>query len=49
MLNQKISVIVQSQMGSSRLPGKVLTHLDKNERVIDLLIKRLKLSLSNNI
>ena len=31
-------------MGSSRLPGKVLTHLDKNERVLDLLIKRLKLS-----
>ena len=44
MLKQKIGVIVQARMGSSRLPGKVLMNIDKNERVLDLLIKRLKYS-----
>ena len=44
MKNQKIGVIIQARMGSSRFPGKVLMNLDENERVLDLLIKRLKLS-----
>lgn len=44
MRKKKVGVIVQARMGSTRLPGKILTYLDKNERVLDLLIKRLKLS-----
>lgn len=44
MANQKIGVIIQARMGSTRLPGKVLRELDKNESVLDILIKRLKLS-----
>ncbi len=49
MLNKKIGAIIQARMGSSRLPEKVLTYLDKNERVLDLLIKRLKLSRYLNV
>jgi len=44
MDNQRIGVIIQARMGSTRLPGKVLLELDKNERVLDVLIKRLKIS-----
>jgi len=44
MKNQKVGVIIQARMGSTRLPGKVLRELDENETVLDILIKRLKLS-----
>lgn len=44
MRKQKIGVIVQARMGSTRLPGKVLKELGKNEKVLDVLIKRLKIS-----
>lgn len=44
MNSKKRGVIIQARMGSTRLPGKVLKELDKNETVLDLLIKRLKLS-----
>jgi len=44
MDNQRIGVIIQARMCSTRLPGKVLLELDKNERVLDVLIKRLKIS-----
>jgi len=44
MTEKNIGVIVQARMGSSRLPGKILMDLDENERVLDVLIKRLKLS-----
>lgn len=44
MVSQKIGVIVQARIGSTRLPGKILMELDKNESVLDVLIQRLKLS-----
>lgn len=44
MKTQKIGVIIQARMGSTRLPGKVLKFLSENETVLDVLIKRLKLS-----
>ena len=44
MKNQKIGVIIQARMGSTRLPGKILKTLFNNETVLDVLIKRLKLS-----
>ncbi len=44
MINQKVGIIVQVRMGSTRLPGKILKNLNKNETVLDVLIKRLKLS-----
>lgn len=44
MGHQKIGVIIQARMGSTRLPGKILLELDKNEKILDVLIKRLKLS-----
>ena len=44
MTNQKTGVIVQARMGSTRLPGKVLMELSKEETILSLLIKRLKLS-----
>ena len=44
MTNLIIGVIVQARIGSTRLPGKVLLELDKNEKVLDILIERLKLS-----
>ena len=48
MTNQKVGVIVQARMGSTRLPGKVLKSLNDKETVLDLLIKRLKLSTQTN-
>jgi len=44
MKDQKVGIIVQARMGSSRLPGKVLKTLSQEETVLDVLIKRLKLS-----
>ncbi|HEC39581.1 hypothetical protein LCGC14_0577340 [marine sediment metagenome] len=44
MKGTKVGVIVQARMGSTRLPNKVLKKLYKNDRVLDVLIKRLKLS-----
>jgi len=43
-IKQKIGVLIQARMGSTRLPYKVLLNLDENEKVLDLLIERLKLS-----
>ena len=44
MVSPKIGVIVQARIGSTRLPGKILMELGKNESVLDVLIQRLKLS-----
>jgi len=43
-IEQKIGVIVQVRMGSTRLPGKVMKLLDNEDTVLDVLIRRLKLS-----
>lgn len=43
-MNNKIGVIIQARMGSTRLPGKVLMKLDEEETILSLLIKRIKLS-----
>jgi len=40
----KVGIIIQARMGSTRLPGKVLKNLSENETVLDILIKRMKLS-----
>ena len=42
--NLKIGAIVQARMGSTRLPGKVLKSLYKNETLLGILIRRLKFS-----
>jgi len=44
MKAKKIGVIIQARMGSTRLPGKVLKKLYEEDTVLDVLIKRLKLS-----
>ena len=44
MTEKNIGVIVQARMGSTRFPGKIIKDLDANERVLDVLIERLKLS-----
>ena len=44
MTYKQVGVIIQARMGSTRLPGKVLKTLSDNETVLDLLIKRVKLS-----
>ena len=43
MKAKKVGIIIQARMGSTRLPGKVLKLLDKGEKVLDVLIKRVKL------
>ena len=43
MKTKKVGIIIQARMGSTRLPGKVLKLLDKGEKVLDVLIKRMKL------
>lgn len=43
-MEKRVGMIVQARMGSTRLPGKVLQPLDNSNTVLDLLIKRLKLS-----
>ncbi|MFX1500537.1 MAG: cytidylyltransferase domain-containing protein, partial [Promethearchaeota archaeon] len=42
-MKKKIGVIIQTRMGSTRLPGKVLKKLNEKNTVLDILIKRLKL------
>lgn len=37
-------VIIQARMGSTRLPGKVIKKINGNITILDLLLKRLKLS-----
>ncbi|MFX1277579.1 MAG: cytidylyltransferase domain-containing protein, partial [Promethearchaeota archaeon] len=44
MIDKKVGVIVQARMGSTRLPDKVLKLLYEDNTVLDILIKRLKLS-----
>ena len=44
MKNPKNGIIVQARMGSTRLPGKAMKLLDNEDTVLDVLIKRLKLS-----
>lgn len=45
----KIGTIVQARMASTRLPGKVLMEIDQDKTVLELLIKRLKLSKLLNV
>ena len=45
---KRIGIIVQARMGSTRLPGKILMNMGNNESVLDILIKRLKLSKNLN-
>lgn len=44
MTIKTVGAIVQARMGSTRLPGKVLKNLSKNDSVLGVLIKRLKIS-----
>jgi len=44
MAEKRIGVIIQARMGSTRFYGKVLEELDEDEKVLDILIERLKLS-----
>ncbi len=43
MRSQKVGIIIQAHMGSTRLPGKILKFLDNDEKVLDILLKRMKL------
>lgn len=43
MNTDKIGIIIQARIGSTRLPGKVLMKVDENNTLLDMLIKRLKL------
>jgi len=43
MKSENVGAIIQARMGSTRLPGKILKELDKNETVLDVLINRLKI------
>jgi len=42
--NKIFGVIIQARMGSTRLPGKVLKKLSENDTVLDILLKRVRLS-----
>jgi len=43
MKAKKVGIVIQARMGSTRLPGKVLKFLGEGEKVLDVLIKRVKL------
>ena len=50
MSSPNVGIIVQARMTSTRLPGKILKTLSENVTILELLLKRLKLSkLSNSI
>jgi len=40
---QKVGIIIQARMGSTRFPGKILKILDKDEKVLDVIIQRMKM------
>lgn len=39
----KVGIIIQARMGSTRFPGKILKTLNGDEKVLDLLLKRMKI------
>jgi len=39
-----ITCIIQARMGSTRLPGKVMTKVDNKNRIIDYVVEQLKFS-----